>query len=142
MLLAGLLSLALPMSASASGGVWCKAEDGNLSFDFSAGQSRDGGGGWFGIQGKVVSKVEKLPADLAEFSIGDASLTQRWLDRDSVRLQVEKYGDESQNYASVRLTIVAVALEELTYKGPYLLRIVLPDGSDITRDGSVSCSAE
>jgi len=138
----GLVPVIAPSVAFASGGVWCKADDANLAFDFSAGQSRDGAGWWFGIEGSVISKVDKLPADLARFTITNETVTQRWVDRDSVRLQIEKTGDERQNFASVRLTVIAVALEELTYKGPYLLRIVLPDGTDITRDGSVECSAE
>lgn len=138
----GLASMLVPLSASASGGVWCEARDENLEFDFSAGQSRDGGGWWFGIQGSVVSKVDKLPADLARFPITNDTITQRWLDRDSVRLQIEKNGDESQNFAGVRLTVSTVALEELTYKGAYLLKVTLPDGSEVTRGGIVSCSAE
>lgn len=139
---AGLGLMAIPFSAFASGGVWCEAKDENLAFDFSAGQSGDAGGWWFGIQGSLVSKVDKLPADLAKFAIANENITQRWLDRDSVRLQIEKSGDERQNFASVRLTVSTVALEELTYRGAYLLNIRLPDGKEITRDGIVSCSAE
>jgi hypothetical protein len=140
--LVGLGLMLAPLSASASGGVWCEAKDDNLAFDFSAGQSRDGGGWWFGIQGNVVSKVDKLPADLAKFAIVSDNITQRWLDRDSVRLLIEKTGDERQNFASVRLTVSTVALEEAAYKGAYLLNIRLPDGSEVSRDGIVSCSAE
>src|SRR6478609_1350659 len=55
-----LMPLIVPSRAAASGGVWCEAKDDNLAFDFSAGQSRDGAGWWFGIQGSVVSKVDKL----------------------------------------------------------------------------------
>ena len=134
--------LAVPLSASASGGVWCEADDANLKLDFSAGQSRDGSGWWFGILGSVISKVDKLPADLAKFTIQNENITERWVDRDSVRLKIEKTGSESQNIASVRLTVSTVALEEVTYKGAYLLRIRLPDGNEITKDGIVSCSAE
>jgi len=84
----------------------------------------------------------RLPPDLARFVIGRENLTEHWADRDSVRLEIEKQGDEKQNFANVRLTVMAIALEELTYKGPYLLRIQLPNGTTVTRDGSVSCSAE
>jgi hypothetical protein len=83
-----------------------------------------------------------LPADLAKFDIKDENLTQRWLDRSDVRLEVQKVGTEKQNFASVRLTIVATALEEADYKGPYELRIRLPDGNDVTRGGIVECSAD
>ena len=140
--LAGLGLMLTPLSASASGGVWCEAKDENLAFDFSAGFSRDGAGWWFGIQGNVVSKVDRLPADLAKFAITSETIPERWLDRDSVRLQIEKTGDERQNFASVRLTVSTVALEEAAYKGAYLLDVRLPDGSEVTRDGIVSCSAE
>jgi hypothetical protein len=128
--------------ALASGGVMCDAEDGSIKFDFSAGQSRDGAGDWFGLQGSVVSKVGKLPAGLAKFDIKRENLTEHWADRETIRLQIEQLGGEEVDYANVRLTIIATALEELTYKGPYLLRIHQADGTDITRDGSVSCSAE
>jgi len=139
---AGPALMAVPFSASASGGVWCEAKDENLEFDFSAGASRDGAGWWFGIQGNVVTKVDKLPADLARLSITNETIPQRWTDRDSVRLQIEKLGDERQNFASVRLTVTTVALEEATYKGAYLLDIRLPDGTEVTKDGIVSCSAD
>jgi len=59
----GLCVTALP--ARASGGVMCEAADDSLAFDFSAGQSRDGAGDWFGLQGKLVSKIDHLPPDLA-----------------------------------------------------------------------------
>jgi hypothetical protein len=88
----GLCVTALP--ARASGGVMCEAADDSLAFDFSAGQSRDGAGDWFGLQGKLVSKIDHLPPDLARFVIGRENLTEHWADRDSVRLEIEKQGDE------------------------------------------------
>ena len=134
--------LAMPINASASGGVWCDVEDQNVKFHIKASQARDGTGGWWGIEGSLESMGTGLPRDLATFEIKDANLTELWWDRDSVRLLVQKSGDESQNFASARFTLVAVALEEAAYKGAYLLKIVLPDGSSVTRDGSVACSAE
>lgn len=133
---------AAPLTATAAGGVWCDAKDANVEFHVKASQSHDGTGGWWGIEGSVQTRVSSLPADLAKFDIKDENLTQRWLDRSDVRLEVQKVGTEKQNFASVRLTIVATALEEADYKGPYELRIRLPDGNDVTRGGIVECSAD
>lgn len=133
---------ASPLPAFATGGVWCDVEDQNVKFHVKASQARDGTGGWWGIEGSVESLDTALPRDLAKFNIKDENITERWWDRDSVRLLVQKSGEDSQNFASVRITVVAVALEEATYKGAYMLQIELPDGTDITRDGSVACSAD
>lgn len=133
---------ASPLPAFATGGVWCDVEDQNVKFHVKASQARDGTGGWWGIEGSVESLGTALPLDLVKFDIKDENITERWWDRDSVRLLVQKSGVDSQNFASVRITVVAVALEEATYKGAYMLQIVLPDGTDITRDGSVACSAD
>ena len=134
--------LLAPSAASASGGVWCDAKDVNVEFHFQASSSRDGTGGWWGIEGSVETRSTALPAELARFDIKDENLTQRWFGRNDVRLELQKLGNESQNFASVRLTIVATALEEAVYKGPYELRILLPDGNTITKGGNVDCSAE
>ena len=134
--------LLLPTAASATGGVWCDAKDENLSFSFKASSSRDGTGGWWGFEGYVESKIANLPPNLARFDIKDETVTERWWDRTDVRLELQKLGTEAQNFASVRLTVMAIALEEADYKGPYELRIVLPDGTDITKGGIVACSAD
>ena len=140
--LLGLSLLAAPVAASATGGVWCDAKDDNLSFSFKASSSRDGTGGWWGFEGSLESKIAGLPANLAKFDIKDKNLTERWWDRTDVRLIVQQVGTEAQNFASVRLTVMAIALEEADYKGPYELRILMPDGSDVTKGGIVTCSAD
>jgi hypothetical protein len=137
-----LCAMAIPHAASATGGVWCDAQDANLSFHYDSSSSRDGTGGWWGIKGHVESRIPGLPADLAKFEIKDENVTQRWLDRNDVRLELQKVGTEKQNFASVRLTITAIALEEADYKGPYELDIRMPDGTAVTKGGYVACSAD
>jgi hypothetical protein len=139
---ATLALVALPVSASATGGTWCDAEDDNVSFHFKTAHSRDGTGGWFGIEGQLTTKFGKLPKHLATFPIRDENLTQRWVGREGVLLEVQKYDAES--FRSVMLTVSTRPVEEATYEGTYELRITV-DGSDeayVTRSGKVTCGGD
>jgi hypothetical protein len=133
---------ATPLHAFATGGVWCDVEDNNMKFHFKASQARDGTGGWWGIEGAVESLATTLPNDIAKFTIKNENLTERWWDGDDVRLIVQKNNADSEKWASVRVTVLAKAYEEATYRGPYTLEIWNADGSDVTRTGVVECSAD
>lgn len=135
-------ALLAPMTAHATGGTWCDAEDANLSFHFKAVQSRDGTGAWFGIEGQVATKFGKLPKHLATFQIRDENLTQRWLGLEGVLLQVQKY--DSEPFKAVMLTVSTKPIEEATYEGTYELRITANGGDEayVIRTGKVSCGAD
>ena len=88
----GLGVLAMPLTASATGGVWCDTNDKNVEFHFKASQARDGTGGWWGFEGFVASKIAGLPANLAKFDVKDENLTARWWDRTVVKLELQQVG--------------------------------------------------
>ena len=132
---------ALPALAHATGGTWCDAEDENLNFHFKTVHSRDGTGAWFGIEGELTTKFGKLPKHLASFQIKDKNLTQRWVGREGVLLEVQKY--DAEPFQSVMLTVSTRPVED-SYEGTYELRITA-DGDDaafITKTGKVTCSGD
>lgn len=138
-----ILSLAgLPAMAHATGGTWCDVEDANMKFHFKAVQSRDGTGAWFGIEGSLETKFGKLPKHLSKFEIKDENLTERWLGREGILLQVQKY--DSEPFAAVMLTVVTKSIDEGPYEGTYDLRITVDGGDEayIHREGKISCDAD
>jgi hypothetical protein len=140
---AALLAASLaPTLGHATGGTWCDAEDANLSFHFKAVQSRDGTGGWFGIEGQLETKFGKLPKHLSKFEIKDENLTQRWLGLEGVLLQLQKY--DAEPFAAVMLTVSTKTVEEATYEGTYELRVTADGGDEayLIRTGKVSCGAD
>lgn len=140
--LLGLPALALPALAHAAGGVWCELDDRNVSFRFKAVSSRDGTGGWFGIEGHVEAKFGTLPKHLKKFEIKDDSLTERWWGPEGVLLNVQKY--DADPFRAVRLTVVTKPVDEGVYEGTYDLRITADggDGAYIHREGRIDCGAD
>src|SRR5690349_19934130 len=99
------LALALfwpPSLGRAAGGVWCDIADRNLDLHFKASTSRDGAGGWWGVEGRLDAKVARVPPELTRLEIKDEHLTQRWLGREGVLLEIQKYGPDLS--FSVKLT--------------------------------------
>jgi hypothetical protein len=138
--LAMLIILGMPCRASATGGVWCDAGDKNLSFHFKASSSRDGTGGWWGIEGRLETLSGGLPAALAGFAIKEDNLTQRWWDGDDVRLEIQKY--QSEPFASVRLTLIAKSVDEGQYRGSYRLDVTNTNGTDSHETGAANCDSD
>jgi hypothetical protein len=134
--------LAMPGPAFASGGVWCTATNADLDFHFEASVPHDTLSAWFGIGGTIDTRSKELPAELARFEITDAELPLRWLDRDSVRLKIEKSISDAKSYAAVHLTVIASAVDEADYRGGYNLMIEQLDGKTVTKTGALACSAD
>jgi hypothetical protein len=132
----------LPSLAHATGGVWCDHDDANMKFDFKAVMSRDGTGGWFDIAGSLTTKFGKLPKHLASFDIKDKNLTQRWIGREGILLEIQKY-DTDPNPA-VMLTVVTKSIDEGPYEGTYELRITADSGDEafIIKEGKIECGAD
>ena len=145
MTVAALALVGAPITASATGGTWCDAEDANLSFHFKTVHSRDGTGAWFGIEGHLTTRFGKLPKHLSSFQIKDENLTQRWVGREGVLLEVQKY--DAEPFKSVKLTVTTrpVEDEDATYEGTYELRITADDDDAeayVTKSGKVTCSGD
>lgn len=139
---AALALVCLPGIASATGGVWCDVEDANMNFHFKAVMSRDGTGSWFDIDGSVETKFGNLPKHLAKFGIKDENLTQRWLGREGILLQIQKY--DSDPFASVMLTLATKSIDEGPYDGEYELRISNAEwrADAVIYQGKVTCGAD
>jgi hypothetical protein len=140
---AALLAACLaPTSSHATGGTWCDLEDASMNFHFKAVQSRDGTGAWFDISGSLETKFGKLPKHLAKFDIKDENLTMRWLGREGILLQVQKY--DSEPFAAVMLTVVTKSIDEGPYEGTYDLRITADGGSEayLHKEGKIRCDAD
>lgn len=137
-----LAAVLAPTSGHATGGTWCDVEDANLNFHFKAVQGRDGTGGWFGIEGSLEIKFGKLPKHLSKFEIKDENLTQRWLGREGILLEVQKY--DSEPFAAVMLTVVTKSTDEGPYEGKYDLRITADGGHEayLHREGKINCDAD
>lgn len=134
--------VAAPVAASATGGVWCDIKDASVEMHFKASMSRDGTGGWWGIEGNLKTQVEELPPHLAHFAIADERLTQRWLGREGVFLEIQKF--DADPAISVLLSIVAKPVEEGSYAGRYELRIAdeRSRAAFATWEGDVICGAD
>jgi hypothetical protein len=130
----------VPLTASATGGVWCDAKDANMEFHFKAVSSRDGTGGWFAIEGTLQTFGSKLPANLAKFDIKDENLTERWWDGTDVRLLVQKFNDAP--FSRVELSLITKSVDEGLYNGNYELNLTLADGSYVQKSGAVVCDAD
>lgn len=131
-----------PTAASATGGVWCHHDDANMKFDFKAVMSRDGTGPWFDIGGGLETKFGDLPEHLSKFGIADKDLTQRWLGREGILLQIQKYDPDP--FASVMLTVATKSVDEGPYEGEYELRITAASGDAayIIKTGKITCDAD
>jgi hypothetical protein len=134
--------LSLPAVASATGGVWCDIKDRNAELHFKASMSRDGTGGWWGIEGRLRTMVEDLPQHLADFAITDEALTQRWLGRDGVFMEIQKL--DADPAISVMLSVVAKPVDEGAYEGSYELRIAheRSRAAFASWEGKVTCGAD
>lgn len=132
----------LPALAHATGGVWCHHEDANMTFDFKAVMSRSGIGSWFDIGGALETKFGGLPKHLARFEIKDQNLTQRWLGREGILLQIQKY--DAEPIAAVMLTLATKSIDEGPYEGEYELRVTVGGGEepDIVKSGKITCGAD
>ena len=140
--LAALSLFALAGPASAAGGVWCDIVDRNLELHFKASTSRDGLGGWWGIGGSVFAKVARVPLHLTRLEIKDEDLTERWLGREGVLLEIQKY--EPDRSFSMVLTVVTTPRDEGSYEGHYELRIsdAAWRAAAVIYQGDVTCGAD
>ena len=134
--------LSFPAAALATGGVWCDIKDRNAELHFKASMSRDGMGGWWGVEGRLKMLVEELPPHLADFAITDERLTQRWLGREGVFIEIQKF--DADPAISVMLSVIAKPADEGSYEGTYELRIAdeRSRAAFASFEGKVTCGAD
>ena len=138
-------------SVSASGGIWCSAEDAAVKFQVEAGVTRGMGGPTFNFRGDLEILGRPVGDDMHKTVFEDSNLTQYWLDDKELRLLVYHEHDVANTYSSVELTILTEAVEEGdegAYDGRYSLAIYEGtadtggDGTPPALTGKVSCGAE
>ena len=112
--LAAVIAAAVP--ASASGGLWCDAEDQSLKFEASTGVTR-GTGAFFQFKGMLEVKLDGVPEDLRNLPL-DGMLIHSWLDADEAKLQFY-FERRDGEFASVDLTVETERVEEGEYRGEY-----------------------
>jgi hypothetical protein len=140
--------LALPVTASATGGLGCAIDDKNAKLDFEAIFSYSDIGGLFQIRGELNVKDARVYKTLKTFAFDGAELKQQWFRGNDLKLMIyrESEGD-GVPHASVKLIIEATrpADEEFGYTGRYALTIepaVEGNNSEaFTLTGDVGCSA-
>lgn len=113
-----------------------------MKFDFKAVMSRSGIGAWFDIGGRLETKSGRLPGHIARFEVEDRNLTQRWLGREGILLQIQKFDAKAR--AGVMLTLATKSIDEGPYEGEYELRVTLGGGDepDIIRTGRITCGGD
>ena len=134
--------------AQASGGFWCKAEDGMLTFSVRASAPRSGGP-LVSLESTLQVVDKAAPKELRAFRFKREDLTQHWLDgreEGSLKLRFQRQGSAKASFDEVSLIVDAPAVDEGSFKGRYTLT-VHPKKSAAAKDpfeasGSVSCSAD
>ena len=147
---AGLLTaamLAIPATASATGGLGCGIDDKNLKFDFESLFSYSDIGGLFQIRGEMEIKDERVYKTLRKFALDGSELKQQWFRGNDLKLMIYRETEGSgEPFASVKLIIEATKPpeEDFGYEGKYTLSVAAgteADNQSYTVEGKVGCTA-
>jgi len=147
---AGLLTaamLAIPATASATGGLGCGIDDKNLKFDFESLFSYSDIGGLFQIRGEMEIKDERVYKTLRKFALDGSELKQQWFRGNDLKLMIYRETEGSgEPFASVKLIIEATKPpeEDFGYEGKYKLSVAAgteADNQSYTVEGKVGCTA-
>src|SRR3954469_12696105 len=110
--------------ADASGGLFCNAEDGPLTFSVQAGLTR-GNGAFFNFRGELHARLAEAPAAFRDLKLVGRDLIQHWLDEREAKLLIYRERTAAP-YGSVTLRVEARHAdtdEEGSYQGSYVLTI-------------------
>jgi hypothetical protein len=143
------LTLAGVGPASASGGLWCSAEDSSVKFIVQAGLTR-GSGAHFNLRGELHVLLPTVPAGTRDLKLDGGDLIQRWLDNREAKLLFYRDRDEKPfGYFSLLVeTKRGDADDEGSYSGNYVLTITYmkseqdSEATVVEARGDASCSAE
>ena len=147
---AGLLTaamLAIPATASATGGLGCGIDDKNLKFDFESLFSYSDIGGLFQIRGEMEIKDERVYKTLRKFALDGSELKQQWFRGNDLKLMIYRETEGSgEPFASVKLIIEATKPpeEDFGYEGKYTLSVAAgteADNQSYSVEGKVGCTA-
>jgi hypothetical protein len=135
--------------AVASGGLFCNAEDGSLTFSVQAGLTR-GNGAFFNFRGELHARQPDVPKELRDLKLASRDLIQHWLDEREAKLLIYRERTAAP-YGSVSLRVEtrhADTDEEGSYEGSYVLTVSYVEGKPgseakvVEAHGKATCSAE
>lgn len=138
--------MVLPLPAAATGGLWCNADDGNLTFAARTGLSDGINGGFLNFAADLQIKLAGVPSDLRSLHFDQAAISQRWLDVKDFKLRLYRERDSGPSAYAV-LVVLTTAVSEGAYRGHYELSIFAmksaddPRGQSWEKQGVVACSA-
>lgn len=144
--IAAVLPLLASSPATASGGLWCDADDGPARIEIQGGVTHGMGGPLFNFAGTLAARDETLPADLRKTAFDRSHVPQYWLDGKELRLLLYRERAADRPHGYVELTIITHAIDESSYEGRYELKLFDADSSNEGRtwkfEGKISCGAE
>lgn len=139
---------AMTSSAWASGGLSCSSEAGPATIEVEAGVTRGMGGPVFSLKGSVEISDADVAEDLRKTEFEKEHLAQYWFDGEDMRLLLyrERPADKEHGYVELEIRAKAVADEEGSYAGTYLVTVwdtaVSGETKDKKIEGRVACSGE
>jgi hypothetical protein len=109
--------VAMPVVASATGGLGCGIDDKNLKFDFESLFSYSDIGGLFQIRGELEARDKRVYKTLQKLALEETDLKQQWFRGNDLKLMIyrETEGD-GVPFASVKLIVEATKPPEEAMK--------------------------
>lgn len=140
--------VAMPVMASATGGLGCGIDDGNVSLQFESLFSYSDIGGLFQIRGEMEVKDKRVHKTLQKFTIEDSDLKQQWFRDNDIKLMLyREISGNDEPFSSVKLIIEGTKPpeEDFGYEGKYKLTLVPVDATSdtepVTVEGKIGCTA-
>jgi hypothetical protein len=139
--LAAIVLLANLGTAQASGGFRCDMDDDNLKFRVDAAEPESGGYP-LAIENTLQFFDPEAPTEFRAFRFEQKDLRGHWLDAregGSLKLRFSRQGSRKEPFTFVELIINAPRVDEVVYKGSYVLTIQLTEPINKNRSkGSAS----
>lgn len=134
--------------AWASGGLSCSSEGDPATIAVDAGITRGMGSPVFSLTGSVEVTDAEVAEDLRKTAFEKENLAQYWLDGEDLRLLLyrERPAEKEHGYVELEIRTKAVADEEGSYAGTYLITYWDTTGGGDAKEkkieGKVACTGE
>lgn len=143
--LALLVSTATAGSASASGGLNCRARDGSVDLELRSGVSRGLGGALFQFKAELRLKAKGIAPDLAKTAFAQENIAHSWVVGREARLLLYREREGSAPHGYVQITLLTRAKpESMEAAGTYEVTVFDAgeggDGAGRSFKGRANCS--
>jgi hypothetical protein len=134
-------------TANAMGGVWCNADDRDVTISFQAAQTHGVIAPLQNVTARLQANMGGVPAAFRDMKFGQSDIGGYWLDGKEFRLKLNRERN-SKVRGYVVLIIKTLAVEELDFRGKYDLTMVMRnprlggDDRTWTAGGDIACSAD